>query len=297
MTGADGRARAGPSDRAAWILELRRENERQEHALAGEYDSYWGEIEPTHRSLVERFLSMLPPGGRVLDAACGTGKYFGMVLESGRSVLGVDHAEGYLANAVAKFPDASTDKHDLQDLPYREEFDGVMCVDAMEFVPPEDWPVVLERFRRSLRARGWLYLTVELMPEDEVRAANEEARRAGLPVVDGEAIWHDPDAYYHYYPSMRQVRARVAGAGFVIEEDSEVRGATATPITMCWPAPRLPRAERPDVGGRWKSASPGRWLCERGTLGPHQLRLATGTQRTSRYSFGYRRVAVMDAGG
>jgi trans-aconitate methyltransferase len=69
---------------------------------------------------------------RVLDAACGTGKYFPMVLVSGRRLLGVDNAGAYLAKAAAKFPQVATDKHDLQDLPYQGEFDGVLCVDAME---------------------------------------------------------------------------------------------------------------------------------------------------------------------
>jgi cyclopropane fatty-acyl-phospholipid synthase-like methyltransferase len=199
-------AREGsPSDRAAWVVGLRRENEQQEDALADVYDTSWGEIKPTHRAWVERFLSRLPPEGRVLDAACGTGTYLGMVLESGRSVLGVDHAGAYLAKAAAKFPAASTEKHDLQDLPYREAFDGVMCVDAMEFVPPEDWPVVLDRFRRALRERGWLYLTVEVVPDAEVRAAN----------------WHDPEPYYHHYPSLEQVRAWMGRAGFVVVEEAE----------------------------------------------------------------------------
>jgi len=157
----------------------------------------------------------------VLDAPCGTGKYFPMVLASGRSLLGVDHAGGHLANAGAKFPHVPTDKHDLQDLPYRDEFDGVMCVDAMEFVPPEDWPGVLERFRRAVHPGGWLYLTVELAPRDQVRAVNEQARRSGLPVVEGEVIWDEPDGYYHHHPTMQQVRAWLAGAGFAIEEEAE----------------------------------------------------------------------------
>jgi len=41
---------------------------------------------------VERFLGMLPVDGRVLDAACGTGKCFPMVLTTGRSTFGVDLA-------------------------------------------------------------------------------------------------------------------------------------------------------------------------------------------------------------
>src|SRR6266540_2007601 len=103
---------AQPLDRAAWTLNLRRLNEREEDALAPVFDERWGEIQDTHRVFVERFLSMLPSDGRVLDAACGTGKYFGMVLASGRSLLGVDHAGAYLAVAVMKFSQAPTEKHD-----------------------------------------------------------------------------------------------------------------------------------------------------------------------------------------
>lgn len=212
---------APAAERGVWLRNLRRVNEQQEDVLAPDYDAQWGEIEDTHRAFVERFLSMLSPDGRVLDAACGTGKYFPMVLASGRSLLGVDQSGAALANAGAKFSPVPTEKHDLQNIPYRDEFDGVMCVDAMEFVPPEDWPGILERFRRALRPGGCLYLTVELAPEDRVRALNEEARRSGLPVVDGEVIWDEPDGYYHYYPAMQQVRAWVADAGFAVEEEVE----------------------------------------------------------------------------
>jgi SAM-dependent methyltransferase len=209
------------ADRGAWLRDLRRLNERQEDALADDFDALWGEIEPTHQAFIERFLSRLPPDGRVLDAACGTGKYFPMVLASGRRLLGVDHAGAYLAKAAAKFPQVPTDKHDLQELPYQSEFDGLMCVDAMECIPPEDWPVVLERFRRALRPGGWLYLTVELARQDRVRAGNQAARRSGLPVVDGEVVWGEPDAHYHHYPSMQQVRAWLADAGFAVDQEAE----------------------------------------------------------------------------
>jgi SAM-dependent methyltransferase len=209
------------SDREAWLRDLRRVDERQEDDLAGDFDARWGQIEPTHQAFVERLLSRLPPDGRVLDAACGTGKYFPMVLASGRQLRGVDHAGAYLANAAIKFPQVPTHKSDLQDLSYQGDFDGVMCVDAMEFIAPEDWPPVLERFRRALRPGGWLYLTVELAPVDRVRAGNEAARRSGLPVLDGEVIWGEPDGYYHHYPSMRQVQVWLTDAGFAIQEEAE----------------------------------------------------------------------------
>jgi hypothetical protein len=75
--------------------------------------------------------------------------------------------------------------------------------------------------RRALRPGGWLYLTVERALADRVRAANQAARRSGLPAVDGEVIWDEPDGYYHHYPSMPQVRAWLADAGFAIEAEAE----------------------------------------------------------------------------
>jgi cyclopropane fatty-acyl-phospholipid synthase-like methyltransferase len=209
-------------DRAAWLQSLRRLNKEQENALAPVFDARWGDIEPTHRAFVDRFLAMLPPGGRVLDAACGTGKYFPMVLAGGRSLLGVDHAGAYLAKAAEKFPDVPTEELDLQGLEFTEEFHGVMCVDAMEFVPPEDWPGILERFHRALHRGGWLYLTVELHPDEVLRAGYEDAQRAGFPVVEREIIWKEPDGdLYHYYPRIAEVRAWLRGAGFEIEKEAE----------------------------------------------------------------------------
>ena len=79
-----------------------------------------------------------------------------MILGSGRSATAVDASGSYLAVVGESWPDATIEKHDLQELPYRDRFDGVMCVDAMEFVPPEDWPEVLERFRDALHRTGWL---------------------------------------------------------------------------------------------------------------------------------------------
>ena len=75
MSGSDIGA-APPAERRVWLRDLRRVDERQEDALASDFDAHWGEIEPMHHSFVERFLPRLPPDGRVLDAACGTGTYF-----------------------------------------------------------------------------------------------------------------------------------------------------------------------------------------------------------------------------
>lgn len=206
-------------ERLAWVCEIRRINEQQEDELAPVYDERWGAIEPQHRAEVAAFLARLPPGGRVLDAPCGTGKYLALVAASGRTVVGVDHAAAYLAVARGKVPGVALHHCALQELALARDFDGVMCVDALEMIPPEDWPVVLARFARALRGGGALYLTVELPDEARLAAVNAEARRTGLPVIDRE--WAEPDGYYHYYPPLAWVSDQLAGAGFAIDRERE----------------------------------------------------------------------------
>jgi hypothetical protein len=70
----------------------------------------------------------------------------------------------------------------------------------------------------------------------------------GLPLVDSEVIWDEPDGYYHRYPSMQQIRTWLADAGFAIQEEAEgpwhQKGYART--TTYWPAWRPRQAE--DVG-------------------------------------------------
>jgi ubiquinone/menaquinone biosynthesis C-methylase UbiE len=68
--------------------------ERFDTLYAPTYDRDEGDIGPTHRRFVAELLRRCPPGGRVLDAACGTGKYFAVVLDAGRQPLGTDQSAG-----------------------------------------------------------------------------------------------------------------------------------------------------------------------------------------------------------
>jgi SAM-dependent methyltransferase len=205
-------------ERGAWLRERRRTaEERYDTIWAFAYDDEYGEIGPTHRRFVADLVERCPPGGIVLDAACGTGKYFSMVLDAGRRVVGTDQSAGMLARARAKFPAVPTEKVGLQELAFEAEFDGVLCVDALEFVFPEDWPRVLANLRRALRPGGHLYLTVELTDEQALERSFAEAAARGLPVVRGELVEQDA---YHYYPPPDQVGAWVAGAGLrTVAED------------------------------------------------------------------------------
>lgn len=205
-------------DRAAWLRERRLIAEgRMDTLFAPIYDDHWGgSINPTHRRMVGHFLALCPPRARILDAACGTGKYWPLLSEGGHDLLGIDQSAGMLRRAHAKFPAVRTEKLGLQELAREDAFDGVVCIDALELVFPEDWPRVLANVHRALRAGGPFYFTVEL-PEEDLPEVFRAAVEAGLPVVEGEYV---KEGGYHYYPAIAQVRSWADAAGFTMLEEA-----------------------------------------------------------------------------
>ena len=140
----------------------------------------------------------------MLDAPCGTGKYFPMVAAAGHQVAGVDQSAGMLAQARARGIAFQLEQLALQDLSYAREFDAVITVDAVENIPPEDWPLVLANLRRAVRPGGVMYLTVEEVEQAEIDQAFQSLSARGLPAVRGEIVEGDV-AGYHYYPGREQV--------------------------------------------------------------------------------------------
>ena len=96
-----------------------------------------------------------------------------------------------------------------------------VCMDAMEHICPEDWPLILNNFHQALKPQGYFYFTVELAPGEEVEEAFQKARQQDLPVIYGE--WENTDVY-NYYPSMEQVREWLQQAGFSMVEEGEGDG-------------------------------------------------------------------------
>jgi SAM-dependent methyltransferase len=140
------------------------------------------------------------------DAAGGTGKYFGMILAAGRDVVGVDQSSGMLAVAQELYPSARTEPVGLQELTFTGEFDAAICVDAMENVFPEDWPLVVDNLKNALKPSGDLYFTVET--KDEGLIADAYADRN----ADVHANEHS-DQHIDEHPPHRQIAVEYQNIG------------------------------------------------------------------------------------
>jgi SAM-dependent methyltransferase len=202
------------ADRQAFIAERRAISVRRfDTLLSVGYDQDWGAISPSHASFVARLTALARPGGTVLDAACGTGKYWPALLAAGLAITGTDQSAAMLAQARGKYPDVAAQVLALQDLDRLPgPFDALLCVDALEYVAPEDWPAVAAGLAGALRPGAPGYVTVELPPEpmppprDPRQLAGEVVNEAGG---------------YHYYPPRSRVRDWLTGAGLRITADAD----------------------------------------------------------------------------
>lgn len=75
------------------------------------------------------------------------------------------------------------------ELNFQNEFDGATCIDTLDHVFPEEWPVILHRFREALKPGGILYFTVgDASMTDGLEESYERAKAQELPVVFGEVV-------------------------------------------------------------------------------------------------------------
>jgi SAM-dependent methyltransferase len=205
-------------DRAAWLRERR-------EAVRADYDqdaaAYDDHAYPTtsHGAFIDRLIASTPSGGTILDAPCGTGRYFARIRAAGRHVIGIDQSAGMLRVAEARGLADELEQIGLQELAFEHRFDGAMTVDAMEHIPPEDWPLVLGNLGRAVVRGGHLYLTIEEAEETRIDEAEREAQSHGWPAVRGEVVAGDTGGY-HYYASRDRIRGWLAAAGLSVVDEA-----------------------------------------------------------------------------
>lgn len=209
-------------DRSAWLRERRAAVEADYDRDAPTYD-----LDPypiaLHRTFVDRLLATCPPGGLVLDAPCGTGPYFEQVAASGRHIVGADQSAGMLEQAAARGIADRVVHVGLQELAFEAEFDGAMTIDALEHVPPEEWPGVVANIRRALMPAAHWYVTLEEVEQDTIDEAYRDLAAQGLPAVQGEVVEGDTGGY-HFYPGRDRALGWLADGGFEpVAEDADWR--------------------------------------------------------------------------
>ncbi|MHB8689882.1 MAG: class I SAM-dependent methyltransferase [Solirubrobacteraceae bacterium] len=212
----------------------------------------------------------LPPGAKVLDAGCGSGRTL-PELERFGSVCGIelDPTAAALAAARGAF-DVRTGR--LEELPWEDAtFDLITCLDVIEHTP--DDRVTLRELLRVTRPGGWLLVTVPAY----------------------QALWSQHDVENHHFRRYERepLRRAAAEAGWAVRRMTSFNSLLLAPAA----AVRLAQRRRPrrhangdykadlNVGPAWLNGvleqplrSEARWLARGRTL-PAGLSLLAVLQR------------------
>jgi SAM-dependent methyltransferase len=133
----------------------------------------------------------LPPGARVLDAGCGSGRTLQELVDYG-DVSGIElNTEAAALARGRALGDVEVGR--LEELPWEDgTFDLITCLDVIEHVP--DDTAALVELRRVCRPGGWLLVTVPAYQalwsrHDEANHHYRRYSRAALRAAAGAAGW------------------------------------------------------------------------------------------------------------
>ena len=109
-------------------------------------------------SVQDRFLSLVPEGGRILDFGCGSGRDTRYFLSRGFKVDATDGSPK-MADIAGRNTGIPVQCLRFQDLAVQNRYDGIWACASILHVPEEELPEVLLRMSRAAKPQGILYIS------------------------------------------------------------------------------------------------------------------------------------------
>jgi SAM-dependent methyltransferase len=113
-----------------------------------------------HRE-AERFLSMIPCGGTIIDIGCGSGRDAKVFSERGFTVTGIDFSPSMVQIARITAPKANFIVLDMQSLDLNETFDAAWANASLLHIPKVAIPKVLADIYSILNHNGLFYIKLK----------------------------------------------------------------------------------------------------------------------------------------
>ncbi|MDE6840755.1 MAG: methyltransferase domain-containing protein [Oscillospiraceae bacterium] len=140
---------------------------------------------------LDEFLSLLPPGGRVLDLCCGAGYETGRIRARGFEALGLDFSGESLKIARQRNPGISFFQGDmLEDYARVGAVDGVLLSAGLVHVETADLPLAFARMAGVVRPGGYVLASIR---EGTGKLAQWSLREIDGEQYDRSFIAHTPE--------------------------------------------------------------------------------------------------------
>ncbi len=115
-----------------------------------------GTVDVDFTSVQERFLKLIPAGGRLLDFGCGAGRDTKYFLEKGYQVDAVD-GSGNLCEIAGAYTGIQVRQMLFSELSAVDLYDGIWACSSILHLPKKELPDVFNRMKRALKKSGYLY--------------------------------------------------------------------------------------------------------------------------------------------
>lgn len=106
--------------------------------------------------LYQPFLALLPVGGTILDAGCGSGRDTKAFMDRGYRVTAID-ASTKMVEVTKHLTSQPVHHMEFQELDQTDEFDGIWACASLLHVPLAELDDVLARFAKALHPGGICY--------------------------------------------------------------------------------------------------------------------------------------------
>jgi len=130
--------------------------------IAEQYDDDIYRSHFSDEAELDEFMSLVKPGGHVLDAGCGSGRRVARVLaDNGFQITGIDISQKMIDLAKHHVPEATFEVGDMTALEFEDEsFDGIVSTYAVFHVPRTKHFSLFQDFHRILKKGGALLFSV-----------------------------------------------------------------------------------------------------------------------------------------
>jgi SAM-dependent methyltransferase len=118
--------------------------------------------------LYEPFLTLVTPGGHILDAGCGSGRDSRAFLQRSYTVTAFD-ASVEMARLAGRSTGLPARVLRFQEVDYEDQFDGIWACASLLHVPRHEIGEVFTRLTRALRLGGVWYMSFKAGEAEGIR--------------------------------------------------------------------------------------------------------------------------------
>ena len=104
----------------------------------------------------DKFIALLPAGGKILDAGCGSGRDSKAFLKQGFGVTAFDASEE-MCKRASEYIGQEVINMLFQDVSYKDEFDGIWASASLLHVSMEELPTIIKKMNEALKRGGVMY--------------------------------------------------------------------------------------------------------------------------------------------